>query len=96
MKVRVFDIEGNPINFRQAFLRELSLIVISLGFLTSDIFQIITIGIDENFRNDYPFWIAVYAGFIWLIAEIIVMLSNKKRRTVHDYIAGTVVIKTNL
>lgn len=36
---------------------------------------------------DYPYW-------IWIISEPIVMLTNKSRRAIHDYIAGTLVIST--
>ena len=96
MKVRVFDNEGDPITFRHAFFREFPYILITLGFLISDIFQIITIGIDENFRNSYLFWTAFWVLSLWTLAEIIVVFSNEKRRALHDYIAGTVVIKTNL
>jgi uncharacterized RDD family membrane protein YckC len=31
---------------------------------------------------------------LWSWAEIITMLTNKKRRAVHDFIAGTVVVRT--
>jgi len=30
---------------------------------------------------------------IWIGSELLVMLTNKKRRALHDFIAGTVVIK---
>lgn len=30
---------------------------------------------------------------VWFWSEIVVLLSNKKRRAVHDFIAGTVVVK---
>lgn len=30
---------------------------------------------------------------IWIVASIITMLANKKRRTLHDFIAGTVVVR---
>lgn len=96
MKIRVLDIEGDSISFKQAFLRELPWITMSLGYFTSEVYQILTTGINETFRDNNLFLAVVYIVFIWLIAEIIVMLSNEKRRTIHDYIAGTVVVKTNL
>lgn len=37
-------------------------------------------------------WLVVLVVF-WPVAEIITMLLNKKRRAIHDYIAGTVVIR---
>jgi uncharacterized RDD family membrane protein YckC len=32
----------------------------------------------------------------WFLAEVITMLTNEKRRALHDFLAGTVVIRTNL
>ena len=33
---------------------------------------------------------------VWIIAEMITMLFNKKRRSIYDYIAKSVVIKTKV
>jgi hypothetical protein len=32
---------------------------------------------------------------LWFFAEVLTMLTNEKRRALHDFIAGTVVIRTN-
>jgi uncharacterized RDD family membrane protein YckC len=34
-------------------------------------------------------------GLLWYIAEIITFLTNSKRRALHDFIAGTVVVRTD-
>jgi uncharacterized RDD family membrane protein YckC len=41
-----------------------------------------------------PSWynIVIVAIYIWVLSDFIVMLTNKKRRAIHDFIAGTVVI----
>jgi uncharacterized RDD family membrane protein YckC len=31
---------------------------------------------------------------LWIMSEIVVLLTNKKRRAIHDYMAGTVVVQT--
>jgi len=38
-------------------------------------------------------WVTQLFGF-WTIAEIIAVFTNHRKRAVHDYIAGTVVVKT--
>jgi uncharacterized RDD family membrane protein YckC len=96
MKVVVLNISGNSITFRQAFLREFPLILTSILFLVSDLFQIINSGVKESNYNTLFEDVLIFILLILLISEIIVMLSNQKRRTIHDYIAGTVVIRTNL
>jgi uncharacterized RDD family membrane protein YckC len=30
---------------------------------------------------------------LWFMAEILTMLSNRKRRAIHDFLAGTVVVR---
>jgi hypothetical protein len=32
---------------------------------------------------------------LWFVAEVLTMLTNDKRRALHDFVAGTVVVRTN-
>ena len=34
-----------------------------------------------------------WASNIWIYSEFIVLLTNKRKRAIHDYIAGTVIVK---
>jgi uncharacterized RDD family membrane protein YckC len=51
--------------------------------------------------NKYDtFWLRFFAGFVdglvllpVGVAEVVSMLTNNKRRALHDYIAGTVVVR---
>ena len=36
-----------------------------------------------------------WASQVWLWSELVVLLLNKKRRALHDFIAGTVVVKVS-
>jgi uncharacterized RDD family membrane protein YckC len=40
------------------------------------------------------FSVHTWLSNIWFYSELIVMLTNKKRRAIHDYMAGTVIVKT--
>ena len=95
MKIKVLDIEGTPINLPQAIFRESPFITFNLLFLISEIYQILSSGINETFRDTYFDWIIIFVLFLWILAEIVVVFSNKKRRSIHDFIAKTVVIRTN-
>ncbi|HHO56218.1 MAG TPA: RDD family protein [Trueperaceae bacterium] len=97
-KVKVVDAKtGADISYLQAVLRNIISIVstvIAIVFFPSHIFFT---------RADYKqlifspsFKIIVAASIIWTIANIIVFFSNDKRRAIHDYIAATVVVRTNL
>jgi len=49
----------------------------------------------EYMMNNLPFWYSWsnWANQIWMWSEFIVLLLNKRKRALHDYVAGTVVIK---
>jgi hypothetical protein len=37
---------------------------------------------------------ALYLMVAWTFSEVLVMLTNKRRRALHDFIAGTLVVRT--
>jgi len=101
-KVRVVDFgtEG-AISLRQACLREGIPIVLSLGIIGYEIYAI-SAGIlstaaiaKGEVAKDRAFWVLAILPLLWFVAEAVTMLTNEKRRALHDYIAGTVVIRTN-
>jgi uncharacterized RDD family membrane protein YckC len=102
-KVKVVDYatEG-AISFLQAFLREGIPIIISLGIVAYEFFIVATgristeaIAKGEIVKTAAFWWLSVLP-LIWFLAEIATMLTNDKRRALHDFIAGTVAIRTNL
>lgn len=97
--------DGSPIGLRQAFLRSsvetgfafLSLVATVVAILNADPEQYLSAGWTE--RTEYaaslfPAWHAIVsiASAIWGWSEVIVLLLNERRRALHDFIAGTVVI----
>jgi uncharacterized RDD family membrane protein YckC len=104
-KVRVVDFrtEGR-ISWRQAWLRESLPMVMSLGFLGWVVFLILCTGLSPKalangeaslaVRNS--FWLLTALPASWFMAEVLTMLTNNKRRALHDFIAGTVVVRTNI
>lgn len=101
-KIRVVDCrtEG-AVTFRQTLVREgipiaASWVLIgyeihglSTGKLSSAVLSGNEIGRDHTFR------LLSMVPLFWFIAEVGTMLTNDKRRALHDYIAGTVVVRTN-
>lgn len=102
-KVRVVDFrtEGS-ISWRQAWLREGIPMVLSLGFLGWEVSLILTgslspsaLASGEALAASRGFWLLTALPGLWFVAEILTMLTNKKRRALHDFLAGTVVVRTN-
>ncbi len=103
-KVRVVDFrtEGN-ISLRQAWLRESIPVVVSLGLLGYQIAAIMTGEIEPRaivsgkaYENNNTFLLLMALPGLWFLAEVLTMLTNDKRRAIHDFIAGTVVVRTNI
>ena len=44
--------------------------------------------------NPIPAKIQNWTDFAWYITGVIVLISNPRKRTTHDFIAGTVVVKS--
>ncbi len=99
--VKIIDAKThNPISFRHAIVRDSIpiLLILALAVYQAYHLTIGTISIDEIINND-PSTGAAWFGlilFVWWAAEVVTMLTNRKRRALHDFIAGTVVVRTNI
>jgi uncharacterized RDD family membrane protein YckC len=79
---------------RQAILRDILIIVINTVSLALSLYLVLSgAGIHSPDFFSLQSYIAL-AAFAWFVAEILTMLTNEKRRALHDFIAGTVVVRT--
>ncbi len=103
--VKVTLSNGSPVGLKQAFLRSsvetgftfLSLVATVIAILHADPEQYLPVGWNERAEHVaslFPAWhmIVGLASAIWGWSEVIVLLFNKRRRALHDFIAGTIVI----
>jgi len=106
LKIKIAKVDGTDVGYREAFLRYSVLLIISTVMSFAMIPAILdmtdalyfSMGWQERalYMNDHaPSWYsyATIAMNIWIWSEFIVMLTNKKRRALHDFMAGTVVVK---
>lgn len=97
-RVRVVNaLTEEQITFRHALLRDCVPILISIPILIYNSYLLlIEFPVRESSTlNELANW-TIYIHGIWWLVEIITMLTNNKRRAVHDFIAGTVVVRTNI
>lgn len=103
--IRVIDKDGARIGWRQSALRSVIETLLGVLFTVQYAVQLAMVpdakfyGVDDATRganllaNDpYLYWIAPVV-LLWTFSEVIVMLFNERRRSVHDFIAGTVVVE---
>ncbi len=98
IKVLNFNKEDN-INYKTALLRDSIPIALFMLVLVLQ-FYFIAIGkltINELYSPTSETIDTLYLiPIFWFVVELISMLTNEKRRALHDYIAGTVVARTNI
>jgi uncharacterized RDD family membrane protein YckC len=103
--VQVTRLDGSAIGWRQALLRSsvnlvfgvLGLIALAVALMTVPDEQFHGLAWQARLKNIGAFKPAALgwaddAEQIWFWSEVVVMLFNAKRRALHDYVAGTVVI----
>ena len=94
MHVKVLDVSESRLpSVKQAFLRDIGDLVVSVAAVSYLIFLVVAhqyVKGDEQV-NHLPGRIVGWASLGWFWVEVITMLSNKKRRALHDLIARTVV-----
>ena len=105
MRIRVMRMTGERIGWREAWLRSLVDVAYSILYVISMFYALATISdanfygagwphVSRNLQAASPAWFASATSVegIWMWSEVIVMLFNKRRRALHDFIAGTVVV----
>jgi uncharacterized RDD family membrane protein YckC len=94
MKVQVLDIDETRLTMRQAFLRDsigIALAVVYLLFAIGPVFSGLSPRSNE-FARSIP-TVITNVGLLTFALEIVTMLTNSKRRALHDFIAGSVVVR---
>ncbi len=103
--LRIRKPDGTQIGYREAFLRylpeallaaimQVGLIYAYLAMTDSEYLSLGLLELPRQLNALAPAWYhPIYIAYqIWIWGEFVVMMTNRKRRALHDFIAGTVVI----
>ena len=104
--IKIVKIDGNDVTWREAILRDIVSLMLGFFYIFIIIYSISKADSDQ-FENIswlkkqtylltfspliYPLY--KWADNIWIGSELVVLLFNKRRRAIHDYIANTVIVK---
>lgn len=91
-KVKVLDINENPISYSHAFFRDLPGLFFNLCAVAIYPANFLTPEGQFNFEADYVAGTIFLAMMAWGFADMFSVFFNDQRRALHDYIAGTVVV----
>ena len=96
-KVKVVDISERPLTMKQAFLRDSIGIVYAaagVGFLLMNLDLYAEMNLSPSTAPiSNVMWLLISLNVTWFLLELITMLTNRKRRALHDYVAGSVVVR---
>ena len=93
--VKVLDLSEAGLSFRQAFLRDIVPILLSFMVLVNGLPRVAA-GLDPYPESSEFNWVdelSLYGSLVWFAAELVTMLTNARRRALHDFIAGSVVVR---
>ncbi|WP_171044435.1 RDD family protein [Pseudoalteromonas citrea] len=94
LNIKVTSVDDSKWGFKKAFYRDSVIIGVAVLILIMEAPHILTdVNPLEAAQNNPVFNYLMYAQLIWFLAEFITMLTNNKRRAIHDFIAGSVVIR---
>lgn len=96
--VKIIDIKRNPLRFHQAVMRCLVPVLTTPIFIFIQTRNILRGELEKRALGDL---LGDFSAIMWIVGillgwgllEFITMLTNQKRRAIHDYIAGTVVVR---
>ncbi len=94
--VRVLDISENQLTMSQAIKRDiipLSLSIIGIVLDAPRILSGINIVDPASVKLDASYYMLTFTDAAWFFLEVITMLFSEKRRALHDFIAGSLVIR---
>jgi uncharacterized RDD family membrane protein YckC len=96
-KVTVVDVsEKSRLKMSQAFRRDMIPLFLSSFYIITKFFYILETGnphLAAVATMGVSYWAISAVNSIWFWGEFITMLTNRKRRAIHDFIAGSVVIR---
>jgi uncharacterized RDD family membrane protein YckC len=106
MKLRIVKVSGDAVTYYEAILRYLPELLLNIGMSFAGLVAVLNLTDAQYFAASFlergklieaamPSWHSPVriALNIWIWGEFLVMLTNKRRRAIHDLLAGTVVIK---
>ncbi|HSZ71540.1 MAG TPA: RDD family protein [Cytophagaceae bacterium] len=106
--IRIIKLDGSPIGWRESILRHLITFVMTIVSCLL-MFYSLSLADEATFQglswlqqtvylvslSPMLFKVSSWVNNIWLYGELIVLLTNKRRRAIHDFIAGTVIVKSS-
>lgn len=106
MGIQIIKLDGQNIGYKEAFLRHLIvfiltiycavLMIVAISRADETTFESLSwLNQSQYLMSLSPVLFAIYTWLsnIWTWSELIVLLTNPRKRALHDFVAGTVIVK---
>lgn len=106
MGIQILRIDGQEIGWKEAFMRHLVILLLTVFSSVLMIYCLLSAddatyqGLSWMKQSQYLmtfapvlFLVYTWVANIWTWGELIVLLTNPRKRALHDYMAGTVIVK---
>lgn len=106
MGIQILKIDGQEIGWKEAFMRHLVILLLTVFSSALMIYCLLSAddatyqGLSWMKQSQYLmtfapvlFLVYTWVANIWTWGELIVLLTNPRKRALHDYMAGTVIVK---
>lgn len=103
--IRIRKLNGEPVGYGRAFLRHLPdfvlgllmslALILAVSHMTdAEYYTASSLERARRIRECAPSWLGPFEVVqgLWIWGELVVLLTNRKRRALHDFLAGTVVV----
>ena len=104
--IRILKMDGTDVEWREAILRDIINVFLSIVFTAITVFALSQADSyyyeSLTWREKHKYLITLtpvlyifyqWVSNIWMYSELVVLLFNRRRRALHDFIAGTVIVK---
>lgn len=104
--LKIIKLDGTDVTWREAILRELftfidtifvsCIMVVALSYADKEVYMSLEwVKKQDYLLSFFPSLSRIHNVFnnFWFWSELVVLLFNKRKRAIHDYVAGTVIVK---
>jgi len=93
LRIKLYSVTESSLGFKRALYRDAIVILFTIVFIAIEAPDILNNTNPQNIKNSEGMELLIFIVMIWYLSEFITMLFNNKRRAIHDYIAGSVVMR---
>lgn len=97
LKIKIVDTCGNNLSIKNAIVRQTTLVIPTLIYTIGQYLAMLSFGNDSGsvYINFMLIMIVSFTLHAFYLVDCLLIFANKRKRTIHDFLAGSIVIQRN-